>query len=81
MKDWYTIYLAKNQQHQDDIKIAEQFRLAKAASPTHPALKLHQRLFMALGLKMVQWGTRLQAHYKDLSTAPLRDYASEPPCG
>lgn len=80
MDNWYTTYLAETRRHQEDIKAAERYRLVKDAPSGYPGPKFHQRLFMALGSKMVQWGTRLQSRYKDLYTTPLRDYASEPPC-
>jgi hypothetical protein len=80
MNDWYLIYVIETRRRQDDIKAAEAYNLVKDDPSSHPALKAHQRLFMALGAKMVQWGTRLQARYENLYPTPLRDYASEPPC-
>lgn len=81
MNDWYTIYLAETRRRQQDIKTAEMYRLAKQSPSAHASLRVHQRLFLALGSKLVQWGTRLQSRYEDLSTTSLRDYASESPCG
>jgi len=81
MNDWYLIYLNEKRQRQDDIKTAEAYRMLKNGAATRPELRVHQRLFLALGTRMVQWGTRLQARYQDLSSTTLRDYASESPCG
>jgi hypothetical protein len=81
MNNWYLIYLNEKQRRQDEIKTAEAYRMLKSDPAAHPASRIHQRLVLALGTKMVQWGTRLQSRYEDLSATTLPDYASESPCG
>jgi hypothetical protein len=80
MNDWYLTHLAETRRREYEIQAAARYNLAKNDPSASPMLKLHQRLFVAMGTKMVQWGTRLQSRYENLYSAPLRDYASEPPC-
>jgi hypothetical protein len=60
----------ETRRRQDEIKVAEAYRMAKNDPLANPAApKAHQRLIMALGTKMVQWGTKLLALSGDLVTA------------
>jgi hypothetical protein len=71
MNNLHMHYLDEISRRPDELKAVEAYRLAKKAEITSPAtLKFHQRFLTVLGLKMVQWGYRLQARYDELITAP-----------
>jgi hypothetical protein len=75
----YMEYLVEQQRRQDEIKAAEMYRLAKQAKDNlsaSPAPNASRRLFSVLGMKMVQWGKRLQ----NLYPAWRKDTISENPC-
>ena len=79
MNIWYMHYLVEKRRHQDEIKAAEMYRLAKQVKDdpsASPAPKAYRRLFSALGTRMVQWGKRLQ----NLYPARRGGYISEKPC-
>ncbi len=79
MNIWYTHYLVEKQRRQDEIKAAEMYRLAKQMKNdafTSPGLEAYRRLFNYLGVKMVQWGKRLQ----NLYPARRKNTISENPC-
>lgn len=78
MNNRYEYYLAEKRRRQEEIKFAEMYRLVKLAkndSSAPCALKGYQRLFLALGAMMVEWGTRLQGLY----TVPQQECAQELP--
>jgi len=78
MYKWNEYCLAETQRRQEEIKFAEMYRLAKALgddSSAPYALRWYQRLFLALGARMVAWGTRLQGLYP----VPQVDCARELP--
>ena len=72
MNNLHLHYLDEISRRPDEIKAAEAYRLSKEGFEiTFPAtLKFHQRFLTVLGLKMVQWGYRLQARNDELFTAP-----------
>lgn len=78
MYKWNEYYLSELQRRQDEIKSAEMYRLAKLAEkdPSAPCalpMKGYQRLFLALGVRMVAWGTRLQGLYPVSQTECARE--------
>jgi hypothetical protein len=73
MNDRYIDYLAETRRRQEQIKFADMYRMAKSDPDSPPAPKAYQRLFRALGARMVRWGNRLQ----ERQPAPQQDYAHE----
>ena len=77
MDKWNEYYRAEIQRRQEEMKDAEMYRLVKLAendSSVPRALKGYQRLLLALGARMVQWGNRLQG----TSCVPQQECAHEP---
>lgn len=67
MNNWYMYHLYETRRRQDEIKLAENYRLAKGdrfSPPSKP--NTSQRLYTTLGSKMIQWGCKLLARYGNL---------------
>lgn len=77
MKNWYTTYLEETYRRQDEIKAAEAYRLAKEVVPEQPDLKRHQRLLVALGARLINWGFHLLAHNEAPQRTSLPGLAKE----
>jgi hypothetical protein len=67
MFDWYNTSTIENLRRQDEIAAAEKFRLIKEiTSQDAPSGKRQQHILARLGVKMVDWGYRLQSRYDEL---------------
>ncbi len=64
MQNFNILYELTKQRHHDDQVAAERYRLAKAAklAASRPSNE-RRALQVKIGLKLIDWGTRLQAGY------------------
>ncbi len=67
--NWSFLYDLQVQRHQEDLAIAEQYRLAKQALPARNLRGGQGRIFFrrvmyALGSHLMSWGCRLQSLYE-----------------
>ena len=70
MFNWYSTSKIENLRRQDEITAAEKFRLIEEiTNPDAPTGKRQQHILARLGVKMVDWGTRLQSRYDELVAA------------
>ncbi len=62
--NWYVDYIIETRRRQEDIKVAQQYRLAKQAAGEESRenqFTVLQRSINRLGVLLVDWGYRLQA--------------------
>lgn len=67
MNNWYMHYQNETRRRQEEIKMAENYRMVKNDPSASPATSQdHPHRFTALVAKMVNWGSKLLAHQGDL---------------
>ncbi len=79
MMDWYENYVLAVRRHQDDIRRAEEYRLAQLpqdGEANSPEVKWYDRQLSRVGDTLVWWGERLQA--RACRPAPIRHVSLNP---
>ena len=67
MYNWYNSSTIENLRRQDEIAAAEKFRLIEEiTNQDAPTGKRQQHILARLGVKLVDWGYRLQSRYDEL---------------
>jgi hypothetical protein len=70
MFNWYNASTIENLRRQDEIAAAEKFRMIEGITNQDTPSRIRQQHILArLGVKMVDWGYRLQSRYDELVTS------------
>ena len=71
-------YLARKEYYRDQRRAADKFRLVRVAMAGRERTdRLYTRALARLGTRLVAWGSRLEARYDTVFTAPMPRSANQ----